>query len=258
MFRDLASFLAKFLRGRPPKATTRGNFAVPAALERTLGHKFKNPALLREALTHPSMKSIGARSARRTVRDYQRLEFLGDAVLGLVLAETFYSASAADEGVLTNARTRLACGRNLAALGRRLHLGDHMRLAQNGDTRRIRESDAANEDMVEAVFGAVFLDGGLDAARKLAKRLFGSELRLDPDRVASSRAAKCRLQERVQSDGRPNEGARIEYRARESGGRSRRGFRVELRVDGRLCGTGEAPSKREAEELAAAEALKNL
>jgi len=256
MFKTLTKLLGRLMR--PPAARSRKNPDTVrlAALERLLGHKFSNPALLREALTHPSMKSV---SQNRAVRDYQRLEFLGDAVLGLVLAETFYTASGADEGVLTNARTRLACGRNLAALGRRLRLGDYLRLAQNGDTQRIRESETANEDMVEALFGAIFLDGGLDAARRFAKRLFGRDLlRVDAASVERSRAAKCRLQERVQSDGHPNEGRRIEYRVKSATGRSRKTYTIELWIDGHFRGTGSGPSKRAAEEAAAAAALDAL
>jgi ribonuclease-3 len=242
--RRITKFLPNFFR------RARGAADI-AALETLIGHRFRNPALLQTALTHPSLKSGDS-----TGHDYQRLEFLGDAVLSLVLAEALYADPAADEGLLTEARTRLVCGRNLAAVGRRIGIGKVLRVARNGDAARIRESDTANEDATEALFGAVFLDGGLKSARKLAKRLFGGELRMDTARVEQGRSAKNRLQEQVQKDGRPNNGNRIEYRTVHTSGPSHaRRFQIEVWVDGVLRGQGEGSTKRVASEAAAQSAL---
>jgi ribonuclease-3 len=244
--RRITKFLPKFLR----RARSAADIA---ALETLIGHRFRNPVLLQTALTHPSLKSGDS-----TGHDYQRLEFLGDAVLSLVLAEALYADPAADEGLLTEARTRLACGSNLAAVGRRIGIGKVLRVARNGDAARIRESDTANEDATEALFGAIFLDGGLKSARKLAKRLFGSELRLDTVRVEQGRSAKNRLQEQVQRDGRPNNGSRIEYRTIQATGPSHaRRFQIEVWVDGVLRGRGEGSTKRSASEIAARAALES-
>lgn len=242
--RRITGFLPSFFR--------RARTAVDiAALETLIGHRFRNPVLLQTALTHPSLKSGDS-----TGHDYQRLEFLGDAVLSLVLAEALYADSGADEGLLTEARTRLACGRNLAAVGRRIGIGKVLRVAGNSDAARIRESDTANEDATEALFGAVFLDGGLKAARKLANRLFGSELKMDTVRVEQTRSAKNRLQEQVQKDGCPNNGTRIEYRTIQASGPSHaRNFQIEVWVDGIRRGKGEGTTKRAASEAAALDAL---
>lgn len=273
--RRITRFLPRLFRRAPGAADL-------AALEKLIGHRFKKPLLLQTALTHPSHKTDGnagdgagnaagggkggggrtgngAGGASGVGNDYQRLEFLGDAVLGLVLAEALYADATADEGLLTEARTRLACGRNLANVGRRLGLGKVLRVARNGDTARIRDSDTANEDATEALFGAVFLDGGLKAARKLALRLFGGELRMDSAQVEQGRSAKNKLQELVQGDGRPNSGKRIEYRSVEMRGPSHaRHFVLEVVVDGVCRGRGEGPTKRAASEVAAQAALAAL
>ncbi|MDR3229576.1 MAG: hypothetical protein LBT53_09290 [Puniceicoccales bacterium] len=263
-FQRFRLFLQKLLR--PERA------AEFAALEQQTGHTFRNPALLRTALTHPSAThwrrengggaaAGGASAAVGSCENYQRMEFLGDAVLSLVLAESLYVAAGAgeaDEGFLTDARTRVVCGRNLAAAGKRLGLGKLMFVAPSGDMRRIREADSVHEDMLEAFFGAVFLDGGLPAARRVAQRLFGGEMgdACSARSVAESRSAKCKLQECVQSDGRPNEGQRIEYRTvAQNGPPHLRNFVIEVWVDGQKRGTGEAKTKRLAGEIAAAAAL---
>jgi ribonuclease-3 len=223
-----------------------------AELEQRIGYAFRDTALLRTALTHPSIKSTNP-----TARDYQRLEFLGDAVLGLVLAEALYGNDGADEGFLTDARTRLARGTNLAAVGRKLELGRHLFLAANADARRIRDTDTAHEDALEALFGAVFLDGGLDAARAVAKNIFEDEMRVDIGVVAQSRSAKNRLQELVQQNNKSGTSApRIEYRTvEESGPPHDRRFTIEVWVDGTCRGRGAGNSKRIASELAASTAL---
>jgi ribonuclease-3 len=229
-----------------------------AALERAIGHTFKNYEFLETALTHPRVKC-----SRHTahLEDYQRLEFLGDAVLGLVLAESLFTDTDGDEGFLTNARTRIVCGRNLAAAGKRLRLGELMRLPETADSPRLRNGDTANEDMVEALFGAVFLDGGLAAARTLATHIFDGDP-IDwcsPEEVEQSRSAKCKLQEFVQRDGRPNDGNRIIYNtAGTIGPSSARKFKIEVFVDGHLVGEGTGKTKRNASEAAAAAALQKL
>ncbi|MDR2863625.1 MAG: ribonuclease III [Puniceicoccales bacterium] len=222
-------------------------------VENTLGYVFRDPELLRTALTHPSVKASNPGAP-----DYQRLEFLGDAVLGLVFAETLYADASAGEGVLTDARTRLARGSSLASVGRKLELGQCLILPENGDSARIRDTDTAHEDALEAIFGAVFLDGGLDAARTLAQRLFAGEMQVEPERIAQSRSPKNRLQELVQQDGKPvsAEQRRIEYRlAAESGPPHARHFEMEVWVDGVCCGRGAGVSKRAASEAAAEAAL---
>ncbi|MDR0535479.1 MAG: hypothetical protein LBG65_03890 [Puniceicoccales bacterium] len=237
-----------------PSAST----SQPARAGRLARNPAPGAAARAEAKAEVPVAKAAARvkkHAKTAAKDNQRLEFLGDAVLSLVLAEALYQATDADEGLLTDARTRVSCGKHLARVGRELGLGALLRVARNGDTARIRESDTANEDALEALFGAVFLDRGLNAARKLARRLFAEELQFDAARVEQGRSAKNRLQEWVQSDGRPNDGRRIEYRCAERSLDYPQRFTVEVLVDGVQRGSGEGPTKRAASEFAAAAAL---
>jgi ribonuclease-3 len=248
--RQIFSQLSKLLR--PKKAA---EFAV---LEQKIGYAFRNPALLETALTHPSVKCS---PAMRHLPNYQRLEFLGDAVLGLVLAESLFNNATDDEGFLTNARTRIVCGTNLAAAGRALGLGALMRLPRGRGSERLRDSSTAHEDMLEALFGAVFLDGGLPAARRIAARIFDGDPEdwSSPEDVEKSRSAKCKLQEHVQRDGRPNEGRRIEYRTTGTiGNCDKKKFIIEVWVDGVKLGEGTGKTKRDASEEAATLALGKL
>jgi ribonuclease-3 len=241
-------FSINFLRKFRGSSAAEG---VPE-LERSIGYVFRDKALLRNALTHPSMKNVCPGEP-----DYQRLEFLGDAVLGLVLAECLYANTGADEGQLTDARARLIRGSNLAAIARKLGMARFLRVTPNADAAHILDSDTAHEDALEALFGAVFLDGGLDAARQVSRCLFGSELTADARCVEESRSTKNKLQELVQRDGCPNDGRRIEYRTtRVNGPPHARTFTLEVWVDGVFCGRGTGVTKRIAGELAAAEAIK--
>lgn len=159
--------------------------------ETRLGYRFHDPALLDVALTH--------RSAGRV--NYERLEFLGDAVLTLVVAVLLFDAHPeADEGELTRYRASLVSGRSLAALATGLGLGAQLRLGggelKTGGFRR----DSILADALEAVFGAVYLDGGLDAARGVIGRLYARQVATLPG-AGDLKDAKTRLQERLQGRG---------------------------------------------------------
>ena len=159
--------------------------------ESRLGYRFRDPALLDAALTH--------RSAGRT--NYERLEFLGDAVLTLVVAMRLYDAYPdADEGELSRYRATLVNGRSLAEVAADLGLGDRLRLGggemKSGGFRR----DSILADALEAVFGAVHLDGGLVAAEAVISRLFAARVAALPG-VAELKDPKTRLQELLQGRG---------------------------------------------------------
>ncbi|MDR2512384.1 MAG: ribonuclease III [Puniceicoccales bacterium] len=224
-----------------------------SGLEQSLGFYFKDMELLRTALTHPCYKSYD-----KKIRDYQRLEFLGDAVLGLVFAEALYITSDAEEGKLTEARICLARGSNLAGVAKRLQLGRYLRLPPNyGEAKNIRIGNNTNEDALEALFGAIFLDGGLEAARRVAQHLFGDKLVIGNS--AGGHSPKNRLQELIQRDKRPAKGTCIEYRmVAETGPAHARQFTVEAWVGGKCLGRGHHNSKRVAGEMAAEMALKHL
>jgi ribonuclease-3 len=138
-------------------------------LQIRLGYAFRDPHLLRLALTHPSVAHEGGAPAAHN----QRLEFLGDAVLQLVLTQTLYEQFPAhDEGPLTKARARLVNRRTLAEHARSLGLGAHLILSRGEELHGGRERASTLADAYEALLGAIFLDGGFEAARQFILREF--------------------------------------------------------------------------------------
>jgi ribonuclease-3 len=224
----------------------------PDALQARIGHRFRDPALLALALTHPSRMHDPAPPAGTN----QRLEFLGDAVLQLVLTEALYALYPGDrEGDLTKRRAILGRGKFLSTLARETGIDACLSLGANEDASGGRLRDAALEDAFEAVAGAVYLDGGLDAARRsllgiygdLARRLSATEDEANP---------KGRLQEAVQ----PLHGNQaLRYDVLSTGGADHaREFEVAVYLLDRRLGSGRGPSKKVAEEEAARAALAAL
>lgn len=209
---------------------------------RELGHSFSDGGLLELALRHPS---CGAGP------DNQRLEFLGDAVLDLVLAESLYQAHPeAPEGKLDRMRAGLVNGRALAALARRLRLEAALEVGEAHREHRPEPSDAMLEDALEAVLGALFLDAGFEKARLVIRDLLKDAIEAAEARFAPGNP-KSRLQEWSQ---RTQAGAVPEYACLEASGPGHaRRYRVAVRLAGRELGRGEGGSKKMA-ELAAAEA----
>ena len=217
-----------------------------SALAARLGHRFREPALLRAALTHRS--AGGANN--------ERLEFLGDAVLGMLIAETVYGGPPrADEGDLSRLRASLVNARTLAAVASELGLGEALTLGagelKSGGFRR--ESILA--DALEALIGAVYLDGGLEAARAVVAARFATRLAQLPD-PATLKDPKTRLQEQLQQQGL----ALPDYAVVEiSGADHAQTFRVRCGVASRaLEAEGSGRSRREAEQAAAAAVLERL
>src|SRR6185503_15379533 len=142
------------------------------ALQARLGYSFRDESGLRLALTHPSV----AHEQGMSVQHNQRLEFLGDAVLQLVLTSELYGKfPAMGEGPLTKARAQMVNRRTLANRGRRLGLGEYLILSRGEDSSGGRERPSALADTFEALLGAIFLDGGFDAARDFILRQFREE-----------------------------------------------------------------------------------
>ena len=161
------------------------------ALERRIGHRFADPALLVQALTH---RSFGA-------AHYERLEFLGDAVLGAIAAEALYARfPRATEGELTRLRAELVREATLAAFARGLELGDAMKLGpgelRSGGFRR----DSILADAFEAVIGAIYLDAGWETVRRVVLELFATRMEAIED-AKPPKDAKTRLQEYLQGNG---------------------------------------------------------
>src|ERR1700756_4258826 len=139
-------------------------------LQRQFGYTFRRPELLQLALTHPSV----AHEQDLPIQTNQRLEFLGDAVLQLVLTRELYEKFPAfGEGPLTKARAKLVNRRSLAEKGRALKLGEHLILSRGEEAHGGRERPSALADTFEAVLGAIFLDGGFAAAEQFVEREFG-------------------------------------------------------------------------------------
>ena len=164
------------------------------ALEEKLGYTFTNPALLENALTHSSFanenKSRGAQSN-------ERLEFLGDSVLGMVTADYLYRAHPdLPEGVLTRTRAALVCEESLAEVAGLLDLGSYLKLGKGEEAGGGRERPSIVADAVEAVIAAIYLDGGIGSARKVIRRFI-----LDrEEEKAASRDYKTALQELIQRE----------------------------------------------------------
>lgn len=217
-----------------------------AAFEDRLGHHFANPGLLVAALTHPSIATPGR-------PDNQRLEFLGDRVLGLVMAESVLHADkAAREGQLAPRFNALVRRETCADVAREINLGDVLRLGRSEMMTGGRRKEGLLADAMEAVIAAVYLDGGFDPARKVILQLWGNRVHdLDED----VRDAKSSLQEWAQARGLPPP----DYIETERTGPPHAPvFTIEVRLqDGNLA-SAQAGSKRAAEQMAAADLLARL
>ncbi len=210
----------------------------------TLGYSFRDPSLLEEALTHPS---LGKK------RNNQRLEFLGDAVLGMLVSRLLFDLFPKEtEGELARRQAALVCGPTLAQVAKEARLGAHLRLANSEEAAGGRDNPTNLEDACEALIGALYIDGGIEAAaafvlprwEKLAKSL-----------KAAPKDAKTSLQEWAQARGLPVPS----YTVLESEGPAHAPvFTIEARVQGYEPVTATAPNKRAAEQSAAAELLGKL
>jgi ribonuclease III len=201
---------------------------------------------LEQALTHPSYAN-----EQRDASDNQRLEFLGDSVLGFCSSELLYARfPSADEGTLTRMRARLVNADALADFARQQGIAAALRLGRGAEVSGLRERTNVLADAVEALIAAAFLDAGLDAARRACERVVAAALgSLELD---AARDPKSELQERVQAAG----DVPPIYEVVDSGGPAHeRWFEVSARIGGREVGRGRGRSKRQAEFAAARAAL---
>lgn len=218
------------------------------SFEAGLGYTFKEPALLRLALTHRSVSSDDP--ARN---DNERLEFLGDAVLQLVVTDLLYDAyPQLAEGQMAKVRAAVVSRGALGEIAQTLDLGSHVELSPSEEATGGREKDSILADGVEAVIGAIYLDGGLDPARSMITH-FWSEKVAERAKRPGVMDYKTRLQELVAREGR-----RPVYRVKGAGPDHNRRFTAIVSVNGADCGTGEGRSKKEAEQAAAEIALERL
>jgi ribonuclease-3 len=217
-----------------------------AEFEERIGHRFNNPALLEQALTHISALA----GSRNRSGSYQRLEFLGDHVLGLVISDMLYAAfPRADEGELSRRLADLVRKEACADVARAIDLGAAIRLGASEDNAGGRKRTAILADVCEALVGAVFIDGGYQAASTLIGRLWEQRMRT-PARPL--RDAKTVLQEWAQARGLPTPA----YREVERKGPDHDPeFRVTVALPERPPAEGLGRSKRAAEQAAAAAML---
>lgn len=215
-----------------------------AALQEALGYRFSDLSLLEEATTHSSCELAFSN---------ERLEFLGDAVVGLLIGTMLYEAFPEDaEGVLTKKRSVMVRTESLARVANRLHLGECLQLGNGEDLAGGRMKRHILEDALEAVLGAVYLDGGFMAAKETGELLFRPVLENLSVPDAELLDFKSALQEKVQAIAR----AQIQYETTRTVGPPHKPvFTVELLVNGKRVGEGEGRSKKEAAQRAARLAL---
>ena len=219
--------------------------AASAKLGSALGYEFRDPEAVRRALTHRSASSA----------NNDRLEFLGDSVLGLAVADLLYARfPTASVGELTRIRAALVRMEALAAAAREARIGEYVVLGTGAQRSGGRDRDSILADTVEALLGAMYLDGGYLAVRSAVERIFA--VRLEEAALASaSKDPKTRLQELLQARGL----SLPRYRVVDAGGSAHRPtFRVECEFG--LAGPtlGEGPSRRQAEQSAAQRALAEI
>ncbi len=220
----------------------------PGDLAEILGHRFAEPALLTQAFTHSS--AFGAAATRRRGSSYERLEFLGDRVLGLVVAEMLYDAFPEEsEGALARRLAELARKETIARVAQSLGLGRHLVISRGEEEGGGRTNPSLLADACEAVVGALYLDGGLAPAKAFIVRHWRPLLAED---IRPPKDAKTALQEWAQGSGLPLPAYRI---TASEGPPHDPVFAVEVAVEGRAPVTGSGRSRRAAEQAAAAALL---
>ena len=222
-------------------------------IENRVGHRFKDRGLLEHALTH---KSRAAEDASGGVVDNESLEFLGDAVLGLVVADLlFHMYPDSDEGQKSKIKASVVSTQALARGAEELQLGAHLLLGRGEEKTGGRFKQALLADAYEALIAAVYLDGGLPAAAAFLERELSDAIEEGAGQTVVGQDYKSALQERVQALGH----SLPEYRvAAESGPDHRKVFTVEVTVSGEALGSATGKAKKAAEQEAARQALDKL
>ena len=208
---------------------------------------FKDIALYEQALTHPSYNG----DVNTKHQDYEKLEFMGDAVLGYVTADLVYkNRPEMSEGNLTKLRSVLVSTKPLANYARKINLPDYIRIGHSITVDQVKSSDKILENVFEALVGAVYLDAGLKYAYRLISSLLMEDiLNYDVDNLTDY---KSKLQEEIQAEHRDA----VQYVTVETSGPAHdRTFKVQVLYNGIVLGVGEGKSKKKAEEMAAKSAL---
>lgn len=216
--------------------------------EKILGYTFNNKGLLIEALSHSSYVN----ESRRKKRCNERLEFLGDSVLSIVVSEyLFIHFKHLPEGELTKIRSTLVCEKSLYEFAKEIKLGDFILLGRGERITGGRDRSSILGDAFEAVIAAIYMDGGLEAARKHIMRFMPKDIDTKRKTPGFNHDYKTILQEVVQK----NEETVTYELVEASGPDHHKAFNVEVRLNSNVIGRGSAENKKEAEQLAAKEAL---
>ena len=208
---------------------------------------YKNIALYEQALTHPSYNG----EVNTKHQDYEKLEFIGDAVLGYVTADLVYkNRPEMSEGDLTKLRSVLVSTKPLAAYARKINLEQYVRIGHSITLEQVKQSDKILENVLESLIGATYLDAGLNTAYRLIKSLLLKDIKgYDADNLTDY---KTKLQEEIQAEHRDA----VQYVTLETKGPAHdRTFKVQVLYNDIVLGTGTGKSKKKAEEMAAKDAL---
>lgn len=217
------------------------------SLEKNLNYKFKNIELLKNALIHSSY----ANENRGNIHSNERLEFLGDSVLSIIVSEHIYNRFPnMPEGELTRLRASLVCEKSLCAFSRELGIGDYLKLGKGEDKNGGRERDSILADAFEAVLAAIYLDGGMEAAKKHIMNNVLNDIKHHDDDTFKD--YKTTLQEIIQRN--PEESVTY-ILIDESGPDHDKRFTVEVHLNSNVIGTGTGKNKKQAEQMAAKQAL---
>ncbi len=221
-------------------------------IQKKLSYNFKNIDLLREALTH---KSFVNENPELNLNDNERLEFLGDAVLDLVISTYLIkNFPHFQEGELSRSKSIVVSESSLAKIAAGLDLGQYLFLGRGEEQTGGRKKESLLANALEAIIAAIYLDGGLEAADDLIRMTFAGDIMIIAHEGISL-DYKTDLQEYCQARGLHLPVYKVK---KESGPDHRKTFEIELLIDGKVLGIGSGRSKKEAEQKAAEEALKNL
>lgn len=215
-----------------------------------IGYNFKDIKLLDRALTHSSyVKETG----QSRLNDNERLEFLGDAFLDAIIGEALYrQLRKAEEGKLTKVRAAIVCEKSLAEAGRKLSIGRHMHFSRGEEKCGGRDRDSIIADAMEAVIGAIYLDGGYGEAQRFVLELFRESLQAAGEGKLNNRDYKSEIQEQLQGRGILDMHYLLE---KEDGPDHNKTFSVRLEVLGKIVGRGSGKTKKLAEQNAAKDAM---
>lgn len=220
-------------------------------LEKIIGYRFKNSEILKTALAHSSYAN------EYRCQSYERLEFLGDSVLSIIISEYLYGEmKSISEGELSRIRASLVCEESLASLAKELGFGEFVLLGNGEEKAGSRNRNSILCDIFEAILAAIYLDGGMENAKDYVMRVMAEKLKSDLYNK-SIKDYKSRLQEKVQRV--CHDKSKIIYTiTKESGPEHMKNFYVDLIINGKKVSSGIGMSKKEAEQKAAQAALMDM